>query len=130
MRVSIRRTLRVHDLAGTPVEDLGVVPDFRHRMTRRDVLQGNEDLLAKAGEILSGQPVRRLDVQVSAAQVTLTTALVDRADLYLDGRPAASVDVKQQVTTVPAPGAGTAHVIRVEGFQGGELVASRTILRP
>ncbi|MFB4268117.1 S41 family peptidase [Nonomuraea sp. GTA35] len=128
MRVSIRRTLRVHDLAGTPVEDLGVVPDFRHRMTRKDVLQGNEDLLAKAGEILSGQPVRRLDVQVSAAQVTLTTALVDRADIYLDGRPTASVDVTQQVTTVPVPGAGSAHVIRVEGFQGGELVAARTIL--
>ncbi|MGR6922033.1 S41 family peptidase [[Actinomadura] parvosata] len=129
MRVSIRRSLRVHDLAGTPVEDLGVVPDFRHHMTRRDVLQGNEDLLARAGGILAGQPVRQLDVQVAAAQLTLTTALVDRADIYLDGRPAASVDVTQQVTTVPVPGAGSAHVIRVEGFEGGELVAARTILR-
>jgi hypothetical protein len=38
MRVAIRRTLRVGKSAGTPVEDLGVEPDERHRMTRRDVL--------------------------------------------------------------------------------------------
>src|SRR5918994_3577264 len=37
MRVSIRRTLRVAEAAGTPVEDLGVVPDERHHLTRRDI---------------------------------------------------------------------------------------------
>ncbi|MGP4103712.1 S41 family peptidase [Nonomuraea sp. KM90] len=129
MRVSVRRTLRVHELAGTPVEDLGVVPDFRHQMTRKDVLQDNADLLTRAGELLAGRPVRRLDVQVSGAagELTLTTRLVDRADVYLDGRPVASVNVTREVTTVPVPGAGSAHVIRVEGFQDGDLVASRTL---
>ena len=39
MRVSIRRTLRVGVEGGTPVEDLGVTPDVRHRMTRDDVLE-------------------------------------------------------------------------------------------
>ncbi|MFC5835515.1 S41 family peptidase [Nonomuraea insulae] len=128
MRVAIRRSLRVHDLAGTPVEDLGVVPDVRHQMTREDILHGNADLLARAGELLAAGTARRLDVQVAAVELTLTTRLVDRADVYLDGRPRASVNVTAEVTLVPVPGAGAAHVIRVEGFQGGELVAARTIL--
>ncbi|SEF88121.1 Peptidase family S41 [Nonomuraea solani] len=129
MRVSIRRTLRVGDLAGTPVEDLGVVPTHRHRMTRTDVLESNADLLARAGELLATGTVRRLDVAVAADELTLTTALLDRADVYLDGRPRASADLAQEVVTVPVPGAGAARVIRVEGFQGGELVAARTVVR-
>jgi C-terminal processing protease CtpA/Prc len=41
MRVAIRRTLRVGELSGTPVEDLGVRPDAIHALTRDDLLQGN-----------------------------------------------------------------------------------------
>ncbi|MDP4503434.1 S41 family peptidase [Nonomuraea turcica] len=131
MRVSIRRTLRVHDLAGTPVEDLGVVPDQRHRMTRRDVLQGNADLLERAGQLLAGRPVRRLEAQVAAAsgELTLRSRLVDRADVYLDGRPRLSVDLAQESVTFPVPGIGAAQVVRVEGYKEGELVAARTIVR-
>ena len=51
-RVAIRRTTRVGDRAGVPVEDLGVEPDEIHLMTRADVLQGNVDLLARAARIL------------------------------------------------------------------------------
>ena len=43
-------------LAGTPVEDLGVAPDVRHEMTRRDVLENNVDLLERAGALLAGLP--------------------------------------------------------------------------
>jgi hypothetical protein len=73
MRVSIRRTMRVHDLAGTPVEDLGVRPAHRRRMTRRDLLEGNPDL-------------------------------PDLADVHLDGRPRAGVDVEEETVTWPSPG--------------------------
>lgn len=53
MRVAIRQTLRVGEQAGMPVEDLGIVPDEEHKMTKKDVLQGNVDLIEHAGEILS-----------------------------------------------------------------------------
>ncbi|MEW9550426.1 S41 family peptidase [Nonomuraea sp. NPDC050783] len=131
MRVAIRRSLRVHDRAGTPVEDLGVAPDERHRMTRRDVLQDNADLLEHAGRLLAALPARRLEVEVAASggELTLRTHLLDRADVYLDGRPRASVDLTQETVTVPVPGAGAAHTIRVEGFQDGALAAARTIVR-
>jgi hypothetical protein len=52
MRVAIRRCLRVGRNAGTPVEDLGVAPDATHHMTRRDLLERNEDLLNEATRIL------------------------------------------------------------------------------
>ena len=52
MRVAIRRTTRVGDNAGLPLEDLGVQPDEIHRMTRDDVLEDNRDLLAAAAALL------------------------------------------------------------------------------
>ncbi len=48
MRVAIRRTTRVGDNAGLPLEDLGVRPEERHQLTRDDVLEGNRDLIAAA----------------------------------------------------------------------------------
>ena len=45
MRVAARRTTRVGARQGDVLEDLGVKPDIRYHMTRRDVLEGNRDLL-------------------------------------------------------------------------------------
>jgi C-terminal processing protease CtpA/Prc len=131
MRVAIRRTLRVGELAGTPVEDLGVVPEHRHNMTRRDVLEDNADLMKAAGRILADLPVRRLDAQVSEVsdELMLQTQLLDRVDVYLDDRPKASADVTQDDVTMTVPGIRAAHKIRVAGFAGGKLVAARTITR-
>lgn len=52
MRVAIRRTTRVGDHAGLPLEDLGVQPDKIHRMTRDDVLYKNRDLIAAAAALI------------------------------------------------------------------------------
>jgi C-terminal processing protease CtpA/Prc len=50
--VAVRRTLRVGARAGTPLEDSGVEPDVPCAMTKRDLLEGNRDLIEKAGEVL------------------------------------------------------------------------------
>ena len=133
MRVSIRRTLRVGEQsAGTPVEDLGVTPDELHRMTRRDVLEGNADLLDRAGLILfQGQP-RRLDVFADldddgALRIEVEAVGVDRADAYVDDRPRASVDVTDGLTTLTIPAVPDARRVRVDGMLAGALVASRTV---
>ncbi len=133
MRVAIRRTLRVGALSGTPVEDLGVVPNERHRITKRDLLEGNMDLLDRAGELLAALPKRRLAATVTlAADGTLTvdidTAGVDRADVYVDGRPRASEEVVGTGTlTVTVPGVPGATTVRIEGYLAGDLVAARTL---
>jgi C-terminal processing protease CtpA/Prc len=49
MSVAIRRMLRVGKQSGTILEDFGIQPAVRHRMTRDDILHGNRDLLAAAG---------------------------------------------------------------------------------
>ena len=53
MRVAIRRTTRVGDNAGLPLEDLGVVPNATHQLTRDDLMNGNPDLINQAAQILS-----------------------------------------------------------------------------
>jgi len=54
MRVAIRRTLRVGEREGMPIEDMGINihPKNRHRMTQSDVLGSNDDLLEFAAQRL------------------------------------------------------------------------------
>jgi Peptidase family S41 len=131
MRVAIRRTLRVGDRTGTPLEDLGVVPDERYNLTRDDVLHGNVGLLKRAGEILKSKPVRRLAANAAANSggklgVYITEARgVDRVDVYVDGRPRATVDVNGSAI-LEVPGEAGARV-RLEGFADGGLVISQTV---
>jgi hypothetical protein len=131
MRVSIRRTLRVGALAGTPVEDLGIRPDVRHELTRRDVLEGNVDLLEAAGALLAGRPRRRLDLTpsmdpVGVLRLQMMLAGLDRVDVYVDGRPRASSDVVDGARTLTVADVGAAAVVQVQGFAEGKLVAART----
>ena len=131
MRVAIRRSLRVGELAGTPVEDLGIVPDQRYRLTRHDVLDGNPDLLDFAGALLATMPKRALSLTSAldgggTLTLQVTTQGIQRLDVYVDGRPRASADVADGASTVPVPGVAGATVLRVDGYTGGELVASRT----
>ena len=81
-------------------------------MTRRDLLEGNADLMEKAGELLAAGTPRTLDVTVisrdrSAAELAVTTAALTSLDVYVDGKP---------VTT--------ARVL--DGFDGAALVAATT----
>ncbi|HEX6358535.1 S41 family peptidase [Actinophytocola sp.] len=131
MTVSLRRTLRVGEKAGQPVEDLGVVPTSLHAMTENDLLHGNRDLLEAAGALLAGRPARTLDVSVADIDGTtvtfeLTTGNVTSVDVYVDGRPVAGpIPGDDTHVTVHLPGATAA--VRFEGFSGRELVASRQV---
>lgn len=131
MRVSIRRTLRVGALSGTPVEDVGVVPDELHRMTRRDLLEDNADLLDRAGLLLKDREPHSVSVTdvVSAGDVLrlkVKATNVDRVDVYVDQRPNTSVDLTDDPAEVTVPVATAARTARIDGFEAGELVASKT----
>lgn len=52
MCFAARRTTRVNKMAGVPVEDLGVIPDFRWKLTKQDIMNDNVDLIARAVTIL------------------------------------------------------------------------------
>jgi Peptidase family S41 len=132
-RVSFRRTIRQGAAAGTPVEDLGIVPDHLHAMTAADVLDGNPDLLAAAGDILAALPVATLTARVSAPTpaglpLTLDSHGLDRVDIAVDTRPASSVDVLdgQTPTTIPTP-PPAAKLLTLTGYTQGTLAVHTTL---
>ncbi|MFI8497740.1 S41 family peptidase [Streptomyces sp. NPDC085524] len=131
MRVAIRRTLRVGANSGTPVEDLGISPDVPYRMTRRDLLQGNADLFEKAGQLLKSLKPHAVSITDAAAtdgalRLKVKATNIDRLDVYVDQRPRASLDLSDGQADVTVPDAAAARSARVEGFAGGQLVASKT----
>jgi hypothetical protein len=104
-------------------------------MTRDDLLEGNRDLLDRAGEILSAGIPRVLDATVSSVTgqdllTEVTTRSVASVDVYVDGRPQGpgGVPTPDGATTlaVQLPPSGVA-TIRLEGFVDGTLVAARQL---
>jgi hypothetical protein len=135
-RLSIRRNVRTGQHAGTPVEDLGVKPDIIYNMTRRDVLDENNDgkedltdLIKKASEILAGKRVRQLDVTTSnesdSLKIELVLAGISRVDIYVDDRPVHSQDVVdgKNILSIGKPSDGSD--LKIIGFEGNNVVAVR-----
>ncbi|HEU5471917.1 MAG TPA: S41 family peptidase [Actinophytocola sp.] len=131
-RVALRRSLRVGTRFGQPVEDLGVVPDIRYRLTRRDLLERNADLMAKAGEILSAGTPRTLAASVvSATADTLTLAVTTKAlsslDIYAGPRPVLTTPVQDGANQIALPAPPTGSTLRLEGFDGDTLAAAQVL---
>lgn len=131
MRVAIRRTLRVGEHSGTPVEDLGIKPDSRHALTRDDLLESNRDLINAAGRILKNMPVRRLGVTTSQAGSKLTiqavTVGISRLDISVDGRPLESPDINDGTHSFEVDLPAGAVLLELAGYMNGEFVAARKL---
>jgi hypothetical protein len=132
MRVSIRRTLRVGEQSGTPLEDLGVVPNKEHHMTCNDVLHGNVDLINAAASILSELPQRTLNVKVQpqaggSLGLRVTTQGFNRLDVYLDDRPQTSRDVSDGTVEISLENDSVAKLLELQGFEDNTLVAARKV---
>jgi hypothetical protein len=129
MRVAARRSTRLGKLSGVPLEDLGVVPDEYHPLTRNDVLSHNDDLICYAAQILAGKPKQtlRLTVPTDAAEpkVQIRASNIDRVDLAINDRPMVSRDVAGEMVDVllptPVPPGG---VLTATGYRAGRLVVS------
>lgn len=131
MRVSIRRTLRVGEQAGTPVEDLGVTPDQRYFMTKSDLLSGNEDLINSAAETLSTMSVRELtavtDQSGSILTIEATTTGLSRLDTYIDSRPVESRDINDGTHSFEVDLPTDATFLELAGYDNDDFVANRKI---
>jgi len=64
--LAMLRSIRVGPQAGRPLEELGINPNHRHYLTKRDVLKQNNDLFRIAARILKQKPVYSLSVTLSA----------------------------------------------------------------
>jgi hypothetical protein len=131
--VSIRRTTRVGERLGDPLEDLGVVPDERHYTTKNDILHDNADLIEHAARILASLPVRALDASAEPSDdgkvlVSATVANVSRLDAYLDGRPRLTLNVEERSTEFELPlDSSGPHMLELRGFDDDRLVAVRRV---
>jgi hypothetical protein len=131
-RVAVRRCTRVGKRTGALVEDLGVIPDAVHRVTKRDVLNGNVDLINRAGEILATLPVQTVAARVQSAvapvKVEVTTENVDRLDLFINTRPYGSFDVVDGNRSIDLPPlVGGLNTLELRGFRNDQLVASTRV---
>jgi hypothetical protein len=85
--VAFRRALRVGGVEGTEIEDAGVRGQFRHPLTRRDLTEGNEDLIAFCGRLLAGEEATDLEVRPEPGGIAVETLNLDRIEVYADDRP-------------------------------------------
>ena len=144
MIVAMRRSIRVGLRAGSPLEEFGVSPDVLHFMTRRDLLDDNVDLLARAARLIRQQPSFQLSVKpvsgegasgivVSAASKVPPSKAgrrISRLDIYVNGRPVRSIDAEDG--TVPPTqvaigrGGSTRAAVEAQAWDhAGRLVAVR-----
>lgn len=84
--MSFRRAVRAGDAAGVPIEDLGVA-GLPYAMSRRDILEGNADLIDYCVKMLSGAPQTRLAIELTPTGFDVITRGLDELEVYLDGRP-------------------------------------------
>ena len=137
MRVAFRRSIRVGERVGTagrPLEELGVVPELRHYMTRNDLLHDNEDLITQAAEILASKKAYRLSAKAyhepdGTLTVTAETENISRVDLYVDDCPIGPRRVVQGKTRFERVrpilhGSRSGRVLVLKGFSGNKLVAA------
>ncbi len=93
-------------------------------------MNGNLDIINRAGSILAGQKVYDLEVDVTGGTQTtldlsITTLNLDRIDVYINGRPWGSRDATDGTSALiidsndPIPWA-----VEVQGFDQDEIAAS------
>jgi Peptidase family S41 len=131
-RVAIRQTTRVGAHSGVLIEDLGVIPDQIHTMTKDDVLKGNVDLMNAAGHLLANMPVYTLKAKLlkgagTNVQVTATTKNLTRLDVFLNQRPQLSLDVTDGDSNFNFQSAAGPGMLELRGYKNDQLAISRRI---
>lgn len=127
-RVAVRRSTRVGKRAGVLLEDLGVVPDELHSMTKDDVLNGNVNLIERAAALLKEMPSFGLAAAAGAdgreSALRATTTNIERLDVYVNGRPRLTLDVSDGDNRFDLPAGVGAAQLELRGYKGGEHVVS------
>jgi hypothetical protein len=98
-------------------------------MTKLDVVQHNEDLIATVARLLGKSPKQALRLapvaQSPRLEFTVECTNIDRLDLILDNRPAVSQNVTAPSFTASLPSpAAAGSLLEAQGYRQGTLVVS------
>jgi hypothetical protein len=121
-QLAMRRSVRVGPNEGRPLEELGITPDHRHYMTKRDLMSHNDDLVEHAARLLKDKPVYRLSVTpvrgtTRALHISASSKVrardkrkeIDRVDVFLNGRPHSSLNASKGALRSQTVKFGKAH---------------------
>jgi cytosine/adenosine deaminase-related metal-dependent hydrolase/C-terminal processing protease CtpA/Prc len=100
--VAMRRTIRSGLNAGDVVEDLGIVPDVYHPVTRDDLMAGNRDLLKAAAQVLVQWQAARPRIQFRDGGKRL-----GKFDVDLPAGSSGALTVNLRVAPIDAEGGET-----------------------
>ena len=105
--LALRRSVRVGESEGRPLEELGINPDHRHYMTRNDVMKDNVDMVRHAARILASQPCYYLSVKAGTGKnrtlrISASSRVrprerrkrISHVDVFVNGRPHKSLSAR------------------------------------
>jgi len=137
MRVAVRRTIRVKRNAGEVIEDIGIQPDIIHHMTRKDVLENNQDLMRTAIESIENKPSYTLDIKFETAsnrlpelhikcekiqRIDITVGKIQLKSIFPTGEMI-SIDLHEELQNY----SGDNQQATIRAYIGDRLVAKRLI---
>jgi hypothetical protein len=147
--VAMRRSVRVGLRAGSPLEEFGVEPDVGHFMTKRDLLNDNVDLLARAARLIRQRPSFQLSLTpvtaegISRMVVNAASKVppsqgsrrIARVDVYVDGRPVRAIEAADgavaAIEVELGPRGKTRRAVEAQAWDGAGRLAAvcRTSMR-
>ncbi len=129
--VSFRRAIRIGDSAGMSIEDLGVSGHERRSVTKRDLTNGNADLLNFCGGLLAAEIVTDMQFDVAPDRLDVRTKALNRVGVFVDERPFKSQPVARaagyQDVKFDLPDAWRS--IEIAGY-AGDIVRQRRRIGP
>lgn len=104
---AMRRSIRVGARDGRPLEELGIAPDHRHYITKRDLLKSNVDLIRRAARILDTKPIYSLSIEPMKGALRVAASSkarprdkgkrISHVDIFVNGRPYKTLSARRGV---------------------------------
>jgi peptidase S41-like protein len=125
MTIALRRSVRVGLHAGAEVEDFGVTPDIPYRMTHRDLLEENADLIGSACSLFSALNVHvtstrdglRLHMATEEIKWTDGTAKrINEIDVLVDWRIRHSIKSTKKAVSISLDRSAEGRPIEIHGY--------------
>jgi hypothetical protein len=113
--MAFRRAVRSGSSEGVLIEDSGIAGQS-YSMSRRDIFEGNVDLIEYCGKLLASQPWTQMNVVRSTRGLAITSAGLDHVDVYIDGHPATTGIAVKAKRTIRVSLPKSAGIVEVVGF--------------